>query len=380
MPHPHRVVALALCTALIAGLVWLDQNRAGPANAMARCNLLLSRSSEPAADVLVLGSSRTGVAIDPVGMERTLTMELARPIRVERLSLGSNPLRAMNALLENYLEARGPPRIVVLEIMFMTERSVKLLAGRGLAITPEDYLYRRDVNVLDFEQLLTQPSVSMPFTTPESRLNLWSQRLRGVVLRSGALIYQALREPTQEWNLSVCSHEDWTREATWPPDFAFSYGDLEPETETRLKNFIETLETRVARNAKGHELKEWQTDSPQGRVYPYDFDAAYRQGEIATLTTIIERAVNHDAEVILLPLPTYGYELDHTKLHDFVSRFAQRVQLFDLYGAIRVDFEPLWYNDAHVERATVGALTTALMAQRLVRSQALQALRSESDG
>ena len=345
---------------------------------MARCNLLLSRVSGPAADVLVIGSSRSGVALDPVAMERILTTELGRPARVDRLSLGHNPLRAMSGLLENYLEARGSPKIVVLEIMFMTERSVNRLARRGLALAPEDYIYRRDVNLLDFEQLLTQPSVAMPFTTGESVLNLWSQRLRGVVLRSGALIYQALRDPEQDWTLSACTREDWKREAGWASDFAFSYGEFEPHT--GLVGLIEALEADVARKAQARELRDWQSKFSQGTAYPYDFEAAYRRGEVSPLESMIERALDRDAEIVLLPLPLYGYELDRRELRDFVSRYSRKVQLFDLYGEVRIDFDPLWYDDAHVEHSPVGELTTALMARRLLQSQALSPLQSKPDG
>ena len=209
---------------------------------MARCNLMLSRTAEPAAAVLIAGSSRTGVALDPVAMQRMLSAELGRPVRVDRLSMGHNPMRAMSGLLENYLEAGGSPRIVVLEIMFMTQRSVDRLARRGLALAPEDYIYRRDVNLLDFRQLLSQPSVAMPFTAGESVFDLWSHRLRGVLLRAGALIYQALRDPERIWALSACGREDWIREAGWPSDFAFSQGEFEPNTE--LNGLIEALRNR----------------------------------------------------------------------------------------------------------------------------------------
>lgn len=345
---------------------------------MARCNLLLSRASEPAADVLLVGSSRSGVALDPVVMERLLTAEFQGTVRVDRLSFGHNPLRAMSGLMESYLEARGSPGIVVLEIMFMTERSIDRLAGRGLALAPEDYLYRRDVNLLDFEQLLTQPAVAMSFTTGESVFNLWSQRLRGVVLRVGALIYQTLRDPMLEWNLSGCTHEAWTRESVWPPDFAFSYGEFEPDIE--LAGLVEALEAEVARQAETQELQDWQSNIPEGSVYPYDFEAAWRRGEIAILESMIRDALGHDSEVVLLPLPLYGYRIDRTELLEFTSRFGDKVHLFDLYGAVRADFDPLWYDDAHVELSPVGRLTTALMVQRLLQSEALHTLRSEHDG
>ena len=363
---------------LIFGLLWLDRNRGGPANAMARCNLLLSRASAPAADVLLVGSSRSGVALDPVVMERLLTEELRDPVRVDRLSLGHSPLRAMSGLMENYLEARGSPRIVVLEIMFTMERGIDRLAERGLALAPEDYLYRRDVNLLDFEQLLAQPAVAMPFTTGEGVFNLWSQRLRGVVLRTGALIYQAARDPMQEWNLSDCTREAWTREAVWPSDFAFSYGEFEPDIE--LAGLVEVLEAEVVRQAEARELRDWQSNIPEGTVYPYDFEAAWRRGEVDILESMIRHALEHDSEVVLLALPLYAYELDRAELLDFVSRFGDKVQLFDLYGAVRADFAPLWYDDAHVERSPVGRLTTAVMARRLLQSDALHTLRSERDG
>ena len=345
---------------------------------MARCNLLLSRTSDPAADVLVIGSSRSGVALDPVAMEQILTRELARPVRVDRLSFGDNPLRAMSGLLENYLEARGAPRTVVLELMFMTDRSVRRLARRGLALAPEDYLYRRDVNLLDFGQLLSQPSAAMPFTTRESMLNLWSQRLRGVILRSGALIYQSLREPTLEWELTSCARADWVRDAVWPPGFAFSYGDFEPDADVAV--LIDSLRADIARKAEAGRPEEWQSDIPEDTVYPYDFESEYRQGEVIVLQAMIERALDHGMEVVLLPLPLFGYELDHSELHDFVSRFARKVHVFDLYGDLRVNVEPLWYDDAHVERSSVGRLTTALMARRLLRSPALQPPSPGPDG
>ena len=74
---------------------------------------------------------------------------------------------------------------------------------------------------------------------------------------------------------------------------------------------------------------------------------------------------------MLLPLPLYGYELDHAALGDFVAPYPGNVQVFDLYGAVRVGFDPLWYDDGHVELDPVGALTTALMARRLLQSPAL---------
>lgn len=340
---------------------------------MGRCNLLLSRASEPATDVLVIGSSRAGVALDPVVMAGLLTDELGGSVRVDRLAIGHSPLRAMNGLMENYLETRGPPRIVLLEIMLTTERGINRLARRGHVLAPEDYLYRRDVNLLDFGQLLGQEAVAMPFTTPESVFNVWRARLQGVVLRAGALIYQSLRDPMLGWEVADCDREAWTREPVWPPDFAFSYGDFEPEG--TLAELVEALQAEVAGLAATRELQDWQSRVPHDPVYPYDFHAAYRRGEVRVMESMIRFALAHGSQVVLLPLPLYGHENDHAELVGFVSRFGHGVHLFDLYGAVDADFDPLWYDDAHVDRASVGRLTTALMAQRLMQPGTLHAFR-----
>lgn len=337
---------------------------------MARCNLLLSRTGEAAADVLVVGSSRAGVALDPVVMARLLTAELGGTVRVDRLAIGHSPLRAMNGMMRSYFEARGSPRIVLLEITFTTERGINRLAGRDLGLAPEDYLYRRDVNLLDFGQLLGQEAVAMPFTMPEGVFNLWRTRLQGVVLRTGALIYEGLRNPTLEWDVAGCDREAWTREPVWPPDFAFSYGDFEPRGSPAA--LVEALQAEVAGLAATRELQDWQTRVPDDLVYPYDFHAAYRRGEVRVLESMIRVALAHGSDVVLLPLPLYGYEIDHDELAGFVSRFGHGVHLFDLYGAVDADFDPLWYDDAHVELESVGRLTTALMAERLAQSEALR--------
>ena len=367
-----RVGALAGAAALIGSLLWLDANGPGPVNAMARCNLLLSRTDEPAADVLIVGSSRTGAALDPKAMQRMLTVELGRPVRVDRLALGYHPARAMVGLVGNYLDARGTPAAIVLEVMVMTERTVGRIARFGLATTPEHWLYRRDTSLLGFRQLLAQPAVAMPFIASEGALELWSHRLAGVSLRAGALLQQALHSPLEAWQLGDCSREDWTREAGWG-DFAFAYGDSEPKAP--LNVLIDTLADEVARKAS-RELKTWQVrllESRAGATYPYDFAAAYRRGEMMLLDSMIESVqdAGPDVEVELLPLPLYGYEVDPLDLRALDERYGANVRAFDLYGAVGVGFDSLWFDDSHVERFPVGELLTALIARRLLQSGAL---------
>lgn len=189
----ERAKRVAWCTtafALIFGLVVLDGFRFGPATSLSRCNLALSRSAEDAADVLVVGSSRTGTAIDPVALEGMLGAESGfEEPTVERIALGRSPLRANVALLENYLGGRGDPEVILFEISFLTERSVDRIEALESGLTAESFLFKRDVNLMRYGQILAMPAVAMPYSESETRLNRLRYRLRGVTLRSGALAY-----------------------------------------------------------------------------------------------------------------------------------------------------------------------------------------------
>jgi hypothetical protein len=364
----YRALWLAATIALVLGLLWLDQHRGGPASALSRCNLSLSRNGLPPADVLIIGSSRSGAALDPIAMQEMLAFAPAdAPPKVERIALGHNPMRASHALLENYLQARGAPRVIVLEVMFMTRRSIDRLAKRRLGLSPEKYIFRRDVNLITFRQLLSLPSVAMPFTEGEGPVRRWQFRLRGSVLRAGALAYQFLRKPTESWQGFACGRDAFIREPEWPADFAFGYGDFHPNAPP--DQVIEALEAVVADMALLRELKPWQQDVRQGQRYPYDFGAPYREGEIALLQSMLEQASRHSVPVLLLPLPLYGYTADAADLQLLAGMLSGRGgHVFDLYGQIRVDLDKFWYDDAHVEVYPAGALTTAILAQHILDS------------
>ena len=359
-----RALMLLAGVGLAAGLLWLDQNRGGPASMLSRCNLLLSRGEAPAADVLILGSSRSGTALDPIALEKMLAPASSGGPKVERIALPHNPLRANYALLENYVANRGAPKVLVLEIMFMSRRSVDLLAQRQLTTLPEHYIFRRDINLLTFEQLLTLPAVAMPFTEDEGWISQWRMRLRGAVLRAGALTYQFLRNPAEQWDIADCGRDEWTREPVWPPDFAFSFGDYEPAAP--LPALIDILETEIAAHAAARELKTWQTESPGIKRYAYDFEAPYRRGELAFLDSILRLAGEHGAKVVLLPMPTYGHKPGAKDLRALRRFLPEHAQLFNVYAQIRGNFDTLWHDDGHIEIYPTGALTTALVAKRLV--------------
>jgi hypothetical protein len=248
--------------------------------------------------------------------------------------------------------------------MFMTQRSVDRLAAQESNLRPEHYLFQRDMNLMTFGQIVSMPSIAMPFTEDEGWIKRWQFRLRGAVLRAGALAYEFLRHPTESWQDTACDREAFTREAEWPADFAFSYGDFvakAPPGET-----IAALEAVVATMAPDKRLKPWQVGVPRGQRYPYDFDAPYRAGEMALLRSMLEMAARRDVSVVLLPLPLYGYTAAPDDIEQLTDAVPRGAEIFDLYGHIGADLSKFWYDDGHVETYPAGALATAVLAQHLL--------------
>jgi len=361
----QRLVWLMATAGLVAGLLALDAFRGGPATPLSRCNLALSRSAAAPADVLVVGSSRTGTAIDPVAMQGMLGAEpgLDEPT-VERLALGSSPLRANVALLENYLAGRGDPEVIVFEISFLTDRGIDRIDELDSGLSADAVLFRRDVNLMRYHQLLTTPAVAMPFTENETAVNRLRYALRGTVLRTGALVYQLAREPTARFSVDDCDPEAWTREPSWPDDFAFSWGTTDDAG--RPAEHVEALRADAAAGAAAGELEEWQVGVPTERRYPYDVDEPYRAGEMALLDRAVGLAAERDIPVVLLPLAVYGSRAGAEDVASLEARFGGDAQVYDVYGATGVDLSTFWYDDAHLEVAVAGELTTALLAQHLV--------------
>lgn len=361
----QRLAWIVVTAGLLAALLALDAHRGGPATPLSRCNLALTRSSDVAADVLVVGSSRTGTVIDPVAMESMIGAEpgFERPT-IERIALARNPLRPNVALLENYLALRGRPKIIIFEITFLTARTIERIDDLTSGLAAEAFLFRRDVNLMRYHQILTMPSVAMPYTEQETVVNRLRYALRGTVLRSGALAYQLAHEPGNRFSIDDCDVETWTRESTWPTGFAFSWN--ETDEIGRPADRIESLLAELAAGAATRTLRDWQVGVPTDLVYPYDFDEPYRAGELALLDQAVGLAAARGIPVVLLPLPVYGSRPSIDDLTSLEARFGDDALVYDVYGAAGVDLSRYWYDDAHLEVRTAGELTTALVAQHLI--------------
>lgn len=337
---------------------------------MSRCNLANTRIEEPAADVLIMGSSRTGVALDHLSM--TEMFEAAgSDLTADRVVITSNPLRTHVGLLENYISNRGAPDVLAFEISFLVERTLDRIDARGSIGLPEDVIYRRDINLLTYGQILeTSAAVARPFTEEESPSGRARLIAEGFARRSGALIYELAAPSEQGFTLEGCTRETVTREPGWPEALAFTWNDVaEPVAPAE---HTEQAQEQITAEPDS-ELAEWQTEvANQGEFYNYDTLDPRRQGELLLLDEIVAIAEEHDIPVLLLPLNTFGTIVDPSDIEAFTERYAStsnEVSVFDLYTETGVDLTPYWFDDAHLSVGPATELTTAVMAQHVLDVQ-----------
>lgn len=367
-PGHQRVCWVVATVGLIAGLLVLDTNRSGPLTAMERCNLALSTSSDPPADVLVLGSSRIATAVDPDALEAMLTADAAVGTpTIERIALARNPQRVIGALLENYLRRRGEPGVVVLEVGLPSDTSYRDTSYRGGHRAPpgaddDERDERRDVSLVRYAQLA-------PRSAHPAQLRLAA---RAVVLRSGGLAQWFAHDPTADVSLAGCDTETWTREPSWPAEFAFAGGatpgggDREPGSATER---IPALRAALDPSPATHPVTR-----------PVDLDHPDRADHLALVDHAVDLATGRGVPVVLVPLTDADGHLDTADAERLRDRHGPPIEVLDLYRATGVDLSAQWHDERHLERGVAVALTTAVLADHLTDYLAEDVLAVADDG
>ena len=72
----------------------------------------------PAADVVFVGGSRLGRGIDPVYMMDRIASKSSQEVHIERLVLNTPNIPQFRPLLARYIEQRGAPKYVVLQLLY----------------------------------------------------------------------------------------------------------------------------------------------------------------------------------------------------------------------------------------------------------------------
>ena len=363
-------ISLLLLTCLSIFLLVLDKTRAGPLTDLEKCSFLLSISSTKPADVLVVGSSRMAVAIDPVAMQDMLKADASdRSPGVERIAIPINPLRPTVALLERYIENRGAPKVVIYEPSFLSQRSVRNLEDNHGKKDAERYIFTRDMSFLSYGQILKLPGVAMPFSMNENIFVQIQLIIRGFLIRSGMLVYEFFHRPFRSWKLASCNAEHWRKGGmVWPDDFEFSYAHSRHATTS--DEALKSLASSLVEESKSRSLASWQAAIENNNYYSYDFESGYREGEIKFFKKVIELAKEYDIHLVILPLTLYGKPVQD-KDKAYLASLGENIYLYDLYAESGNILDRFWYNPAHILPDPAGIYTTALLANYITSNELL---------
>ena len=162
LPLPHIVAA-----AVVGSLVWIGTVRETyDLNIAFHCSHEVANEDRPPADILIVGNSQTGAAIDPLYVEELI--DPARGVRVEKLAIVQANIAGMRMMVQEYLEKRGAPKLIVYQPMVVVADAWQTPAGHP--IHP-----RANLAYQDWDKLvkLQKDAVSSP---TDSWLPHWAER------------------------------------------------------------------------------------------------------------------------------------------------------------------------------------------------------------
>lgn len=126
-----------MAAAGMAGLAYAgDQAQTFDVNVAFHCSYAVARDEAPPAEILLLGNSQAGAAIDPVHLGRLL--DPSDPVRVEKMAIVRSDIVSLRMLVDEYVAKRGVPKLVLFQPIF--QRSTVSGAPRGIPVHSRDHL------------------------------------------------------------------------------------------------------------------------------------------------------------------------------------------------------------------------------------------------
>ena len=117
----RRVIIPFISVAIFLGVaLTVDYNRGyePPFSKVGICTSYEVEREEAAADVLFIGSSRTASAIDPVYIQKQLNQSGHKKSKIHKMSVPGTDLVLHNLLSRKYIESKGAPKHVFIELMY----------------------------------------------------------------------------------------------------------------------------------------------------------------------------------------------------------------------------------------------------------------------
>ena len=320
----------------IAGLVSLavvgSFSRSFPLDQSIECVYQMADLDAPAADILFLGSSRTGRGIDPVYVQDRLATEHGMDSSVERIALPGSFAQQYRPVLQSYLDVRGAPDVLFLQVLynFRPERQshidIPINPGQNLAFATLG-------EVVDIHRtaVLNPGDALVPRWLDREYLNLPASLLA----RFELTVFAALKLPVHmvQGRRTACKDEIMFRH-NHPIRL---FGDLSDDIE-----FVpETTQQRTKRAAN-----EKVTDG----YLPIDPSAPWRAFENQQMQKVIDIATQAGSTVVLYYLPALGEEhFPETVEQDFATLFPQTplIHPMSLYDGPQAKEIAVSYYDTH---------------------------------
>lgn len=96
-------------------------------NVAYHCAFSVAREDRPAADILILGNSQSGAAIDPAYLGTLGAGDESRT--AEKLSIVGSDIMPYRLIVDEYMKHRGTPKLVVLQPLFRRGNSQAVPPG-----------------------------------------------------------------------------------------------------------------------------------------------------------------------------------------------------------------------------------------------------------
>ena len=127
---------LALALVFVPSYSWLRAGRV-PGRYLKRCQTAIFERKEPAANLLLIGASRTGFAIDEAIVDLRLASDGSH--RTEKMVLLGNAESDTNMGLRTYLRERGVPETLGIEVLITRVAGDSAPGRYGAALTGRSY-------------------------------------------------------------------------------------------------------------------------------------------------------------------------------------------------------------------------------------------------
>ncbi len=271
----------------------------------AECAFKLAALDAPAPDVLFLGASRSGRAVDPRYMMDRIEAHSGQSVSIELLALTNTTspfMPQLQLLLKRYLEQRGAPEHVVLELVYQFDPD-KQRASDLPIITDRLFKFASFMELVEIRSgvILNAHQTVLPRTFEAEYRSLPSLALQKIETS----IFAALRWPARQFlNEDRCEGEEMYRHGNQE----FLYNTVHDDLTFEDSPALQRLRANWSKEASG--------------FLPLAPSRPFRHFETDRIEKIISMLEDAGSSVTLMIMPSLGdTELTQVEVDEIATVF-----------------------------------------------------------